>query len=477
MSAAPSIKALEALFEDPAHRDVPAKARIPVTRAIESLFDDLIDLLAPKTIVEVGAFEAAFALRAKARHPGAEVIALEANPRVHAHFTGRLKDSGVDYRHLAAGANAGEATIHIPEMIANTAMPHVGRMGSLHVVALRDSRTVTATVPMLPLDRIAPRARAPIALWIDVEGAVAEVLDGAAETLAATDLLICELESSPVWEGQTLDRAVRERLEQAGFILVARDCQKWFQYNAIFARPTLLDKERVAARIAAYRDEAVDSWSGIVPPSLFQYWDRDGRPEEVDSLMRGWANDPAFSYRAFTRSSAIDTIHAHLGRRVADVFARCRAPAMQADLFRLCMLHAFGGIYVDADIANLGRNETLLERGGRGYLFHRRGNLANDVMVVHRPEDPLMAFALEQAMENIEQGRGANVWQMTGPGILTAAYNRLGPDDPLFRGFRFGKVEDLRQHVGFRWDLPYKELDTDWRNMAARDLIAPAGAP
>jgi len=264
MTVFPSAEAFDAAFDDPAHRAISPKMRQPLTRAIESLFDDLIDLLGPETIVEVGAFEAAFALRAKSRHPDADVVALEANPRVHAHFADRLKDSGVDYRHLAAGTEARDATIHIPEVIANTAMPHVGRMGSLHVVGLRDSRTVAVIVPMLPLDEIIPGARAPIALWIDVEGAAAEVMDGAAATLAATDLLICEVESSPVWQGQTLDRAVRERLAQAGFILAARDCQKWFQYNAVFARPALLKRDGATERIDDYRREALDIWAGVV---------------------------------------------------------------------------------------------------------------------------------------------------------------------------------------------------------------------
>lgn len=251
-------------FDDPSHRGIHPKTRMPLTRAIETLFDDLIDILEPRTIMEVGAFEADFSRRAKTRHPAARVIALEANPRVYAHFEGKLKNSGVEYRHLAAGAEAREATIHIPEVIANSAMPHVGRMGSLHVVGLRDSQTVAVTVPMLPLDQVALNVSTPIVLWIDVEGAANQVLDGAEATLASTDLLICELESRPVWKEQVLAGAVRERLEGAGFVMVARDCQKWFQYNAIFIRQTLLERGSAAERIAAYRDYARDTWAEIV---------------------------------------------------------------------------------------------------------------------------------------------------------------------------------------------------------------------
>ena len=209
-------------------------------------------------------------------------------------------------------------------------------------------------------------------------------------------------------------------------------------------------------------------------PRLFQYWNTPIRPAEVDTLMRGWENDATFDYRAYDRDAALALISDRFDRRILSAFERARAPAMQADLFRLCALAAYGGIYIDADIENIGTNDFLIHREGRGFLFHRRGNLANDVMVVHEPGDPLTAYALKCVVENIERARGPNVWAISGPGILTKAYNTLGETDPLFAGFRFGVVEDVRTKVRFQWELDYKKTDADWRNIAVADLIAPA---
>lgn len=209
-------------------------------------------------------------------------------------------------------------------------------------------------------------------------------------------------------------------------------------------------------------------------PRLFQYWNTRERPPVVDALMQGWAKDPAFAYSAATHDAAVAMIRERFDARTLAAFERARVPAMQADLYRLCALHAFGGIYIDADIENIGDNGFLLHRQGRGFLFHRRGNLANDIMVVHEPGDPAIAFALDRALDNIESGAGANVWAMTGPGILTAEYNRRGPYDPLFAGFRFGDVVDVRQHVRFHWNLDYKSTEADWRSAAANALIAPS---
>lgn len=210
-------------------------------------------------------------------------------------------------------------------------------------------------------------------------------------------------------------------------------------------------------------------------PRLFQYWHRAGRPAEVQALMLGWEGDPAFRYRPFTRRAAARLFARRGPPAAADAFGRCRVPAMQADLFRLLALWLHGGIYVDADVENLGTNRPLLERTDRGFLFLRRGNLATDVMAVRDPRDPLIGHALDGAVANVLAGRGGNAWEMTGPGVLTAAYRRYGPDHPLFRGFRIGSATDLRRQVGFRWDLSYKRSADDWRNVPA-DAMLDAGA-
>jgi hypothetical protein len=256
---------------------------------------------------------------------------------------------------------------------------------------------------------------------------------------------------------------MRQRLETQGFRIVARDCQKWFQYNAIFVRDTILDTDgRLLDLIRGFENSALSTWRDIAPPTIFQYWHKDDRPEEVDALMKGWERDPAFSYQAFTRATAETMIREHFDERTLCAFQACKVPAMQADFFRLCALYTFAGIYIDADIQNLGTNDLLLRREDRGFLFHRRGCLANDLMVVHNRHDRAIAYALDRATENIEKRLDANVWTVTGPGILTDAYNKFGPDHEMFSGFRFGRIEDVRQLVGFKWDLEYKDSETHW---------------
>ncbi len=467
------IDVLDAKFNDGAFKTLALSQRAKITDLVQTLFEDLIELVKPSVIAEIGAFEADFARRMRNRYKDVSVYAFEANPRVYEKFAVQLASAGVVYIHVAVGAKSGKATIHIPEQIANTPMPFTNRMGSLNVVALRDSKTTPVEVPLETLDELLEtkdRDRR-CAMWIDVEGAVDQVLAGADRTLDGTDLIICELENTRVWHGQVLGAEIRDRLQARGFTIVARDCQKWFQYNAVFVRESVLDSNQaVRERINRYALEAIATWKSFSPPNLFQFWDKEIRPAEVDALMRSWEQDKAFVYRAFDNVSAANMIRREFDARTLAAYQACKVPAMQADLFRLCALYAFGGIYVDADIRNLGTNDLMLEREGRGILMSRGAAVANDLMVIHNKHDPLIDYALKTAVDNIEKRIGGTVWHVTGPGIFTKAFQKFGQEHDMFRGIKIVPNTTARQYFGFQWGLEYKKETSHWTNIPSGQI-------
>jgi mannosyltransferase OCH1-like enzyme len=202
---------------------------------------------------------------------------------------------------------------------------------------------------------------------------------------------------------------------------------------------------------------------------LVQYWDTGRPPAEVAALMRTWADDPAFWHDAFDRDAAIAYLGARFPNRVVAAFLKCRYPAMQADLFRYCTLLADGGLYVDADTANGGGMSEMLEGCGRGCIMNRQTKIANDFLYFAAPGDPLLEAVLERAVSNVEGEVSNNVWQVTGPGIMTALY-AAPATKPMFDGLRLLPVETVRKVVLFRWDLEYKKTEEDWRT-----ALAPGG--
>lgn len=82
---------------------------------------------------------------------------------------------------------------------------------------------------------------------------------------------------------------------------------------------------------------------------LFQFWNREHAPDEVELLMESWAKDPEFDYHRFNKETADVFIEANFDRRTIEAYRKCGVPAMQADFFRYCALYVHGGAYVDAD--------------------------------------------------------------------------------------------------------------------------------
>lgn len=253
---------LDALFDDDALRTLPLADRNVITDMLEQALHDVIDVVQPDLFVEIGAFEAAFSLAMRRRHPQARVIAFEGNPRVAERFGPKACAAGVDYRAGAVADADADVTFNIVDVVAGKDMPHENRMGSLHDLGLRDSRTTPVTVRGMRLDTVldeVPARRA--CLWIDVEGAATAVVRGAAQSLARTEIVYCEVESREVWKEQDLAPAVMRMLAEAGFVLVARDCQKWFQKNCLFLRPALAATPAVQKIVARYSDAASRSFT------------------------------------------------------------------------------------------------------------------------------------------------------------------------------------------------------------------------
>jgi mannosyltransferase OCH1-like enzyme len=203
------------------------------------------------------------------------------------------------------------------------------------------------------------------------------------------------------------------------------------------------------------------------PLPLIQYWDSGNPPDDVAALMRSWADDPSISWRMFDRDMALDYLKRTFRGRVRKAFLKCGVPAMQADFFRYALLYAEGGAYVDADIANLGGFATLCADSGRGLLMDRRGKIANDVLYVAAAGDALFGAALGQAIANIEAEVSQNVWQVTGPGIMTGLHRRADAA-ALFEGFRILPVADVGTSVKFHWTLDYKQGENDWRQVQSK---------
>lgn len=200
---------------------------------------------------------------------------------------------------------------------------------------------------------------------------------------------------------------------------------------------------------------------------LHQYWHDAEPPDEVAQIVAAWQGMPGLRHRLWSRATAAALLSARCPPPVAAAFDACAVPAMQADLFRLALLSLRGGAWIDADIAPRGADIPLVDFEGRGLLMRRGRRIANDVIFVARPGDPLMQAALAVAVDNVTARRPGSIWSLTGPGVLTALFHDRGTR-PLFAGFRVRLEVTIARHVSFEWGLAYKRGPDDWRQSEKR---------
>ncbi len=181
--------------------------------------------------------------------------------------------------------------------------------------------------------------------------------------------------------------------------------------------------------------------------------------------MKTWDSvEPEFQHLVFDEVSARNFIDENFGAAAVDAYDACRVPAMKADFFRYCALFARGGLYVDADSQYKGGLAWLYSELDRGLLLKRgERTIPNGFMAVRRAADPLMAYAMQTVMRNIAEGISNNVWEVTGPGIITSLFgSKSGARDFLLNGFRFVDIAEMRKFFVFI-NLEYKAGAEDWR--------------
>ena len=226
----------------PKERRLAAPARRRITAKLVRCFHRLLGEMKPDTVLEIGAHQAEFSREIKERIlPGARVVAFEANPEVHARHKEMVQAAGVEFRHQCVADENRTYRFDIPVRDGR----NLSTMGSL----LRDTGEksfVTHEVEGVRLDDFLGDDEGTNAMWVDVEGAIGSVLDGARNSLGRCLAFYAEVETTSRWKDQRLDVDVIRQLAEYGLVPVLRDVyRRTWQYNILFIRESELLNPRV----------------------------------------------------------------------------------------------------------------------------------------------------------------------------------------------------------------------------------------
>lgn len=207
---------------------------------LRRLFIEVVALLRPRVVLELGAAEASFSREVRPKVPKASVHAFEANPYVYRKHCREAAEAGVDYRNLAVGPRSGQTTFKVGRAKDGQSLSPSKTNNSVLTkpadIDYEDVEVAMTTVDdFIAGEGLEGRSSA---MWVDVEGLAFEVLTAARATLPGALALMVEVEDRAFWEGQKLSGEVKALLFDAGFIPVARDFEYPSQYNVLFVART-----------------------------------------------------------------------------------------------------------------------------------------------------------------------------------------------------------------------------------------------
>ena len=196
---------------------------LPIVNS-EYLFRALSNLFRASLVLDVGSYDGANALRFC--RPNRMVIALEANPANAESLASSptIAAAGIDVHHCAAWKEDGTVSFNLVEV--PEADDWHNKISSTRPRNDYDFPTRVVTVEAKRLDSLVDdlvgERPESIALWIDVEGAAYEVLQGIHGIVDVVCAIHVEVELQQFWDEQKLWPDIRALMQDAGFVAVAR---------------------------------------------------------------------------------------------------------------------------------------------------------------------------------------------------------------------------------------------------------------
>jgi mannosyltransferase OCH1-like enzyme len=157
---------------------------------------------------------------------------------------------------------------------------------------------------------------------------------------------------------------------------------------------------------------------GPIPRIIWQtnFTDRVTLPVYLNYLFNRLMA-PGFEYRFMITEARWKFIAEHYPQ-VLPHYDRLQIGAAQADLWRLLVLHRFGGVYLDIDAHQIWPLSRVLgtEREEL-YVTSRSGELSN-YFIASAPGNVNLAKLIERVVQNIQENTLTNVFEITGPGVF-----------------------------------------------------------
>lgn len=210
--------------------------------------------------------------------------------------------------------------------------------------------------------------------------------------------------------------------------------------------------------------ESKEKYKIDIPKSIYQYWNHNSLPNQIELIVNSWRSINGFSHKIFNRKQAINFLKDNLGSEWANAFKLADSPTVESDFFRLCILMVNGGLYVDCDDRYLGRIKELMNLFSNLTFFIEPFGFAANNFIAAPPAHPLLAKMAISAKISLLSRSSDNPWQKTGPGLISRviADHIIKTKENTSSTIKLLPRYLLYKYVQIHVPLPYKKTIKYW---------------
>lgn len=237
----------------------------------EYLFYFLLKKYSPDIVCDIGSRDGRESLKFRSILSKSEIIAFEANPSNYAMMIkdDRLINNSVKIINQAVSDKDG--TIDFYKIDTDEAW----KSGASSIFARSDdSDNEKIQVPVTRLDDYfsSLAGNKTISMWIDVEGAAFQVINGATDTLKNTMFAHVEVETDYIWKDQKLKKDVDELMNKCGLVEVVRpwNSNRKKQFDVLYMKRDLF-KKRIISNIYVVTLAVLLSFLRKILPKAVKY--------------------------------------------------------------------------------------------------------------------------------------------------------------------------------------------------------------
>ena len=222
---------------------------------VESFFNILVAHPC-NVLLELGAHRAMTSRTFRRKRPDRTAVAIEANPFNYERFRESVEKNGTIYKNLAVTDKTGPVDMILSDGEMDRKRGHTKTSNSI-LKNTTFNATKKITVPSMSFDDLATdlvkNKEIPAldqqrpSLWIDVEGALSMLLDGAQKKLPECLMVLAEVEREILFEGQATVEKIMQQFSDLGYFAFLKDCEYHpKQFNIIFLNSKFFSEKDVA---------------------------------------------------------------------------------------------------------------------------------------------------------------------------------------------------------------------------------------